>query len=137
MTSLFLYIYCLHLSIVCYLLFIAFICLLFFCIYQHLSILFYFYFFSRADVGENWAFASKLSDLSENFDEDGGENGFSDLDIFTVKFLGSTSVKTPKSEIVTANAIKNIISTAKGECPACVYAIYHSFIHSCVVNKLN
>lgn len=75
---------------------------------------------NKADVGENWAFASKLSDLSENFDEDGGggENGFSDLDIFTVKFLGSASVKAAKSEVTTANAIKNIISAAKGECPS-------------------
>lgn len=67
------------------------------------------------DVGENWAFASKLSDLSENFDDDGGENRFSDLEIFTVKFLGSTTVKAAKSDEATANAIKNIISTAKGE----------------------
>lgn len=63
--------------------------------------------------GENWAFASKLSDLSENFDDDGSENVFSDLEIFSVKFLGCTPVNAAKSEMVTANAIKNIISTAK------------------------
>lgn len=103
-------------------LFIALMCLPFFvCIF----------YWNEADVGENWAFASKLSDLSENFDEDGGgggENGFSDLDIFTVKFLGSTTVKAAKSEVVTANAIKNIISTAKGECPphTCLYPAYQS-----------
>lgn len=79
--------------------------------------LFLFHFYLNADVGENWAFASTLSDVSENFDDDASENGFSNLEIFTVKFLGSTTVQAAKSEIATANAIKNIISAAKGECP--------------------
>lgn len=74
-------------------------------------------FIYQTDVGENWAFASKLSDVSENFEDDGGENRFSDLEIFTVKFLGCTTVKAAKSEIATASAIKNVLSAAKGECP--------------------
>lgn len=70
----------------------------------------------KTDVGEDWAFATKLADLSENF-EDENENGFSELEIFQVKFIGSTTIHAAKSEEATANAIKTIISTAKGECP--------------------
>lgn len=56
-----------------------------------------------------------MTDLSENIEDD-NENGFPDLEIFQVKFLGITRIDAAKSEQATSSAIKNIISTAKGEC---------------------
>lgn len=70
----------------------------------------------KTDVGEDWAFATKLTDLSENF-EDEHDNRFPELEIFQVKFLGCSKIHAAKSEEATANAIKNIITTAKGEWP--------------------
>lgn len=66
----------------------------------------------KADNGEDWTFATKLTDLSENTDEN--ENNGVDLEIFHVKYIGKTAINAPKSEGATANAIKQIISTAKG-----------------------
>ncbi|XP_055304873.1 low density lipoprotein receptor adapter protein 1-like isoform X2 [Sitodiplosis mosellana] len=63
-------------------------------------------------VGEDWAFATKLTDLCENF-EDENENGFPELEIFQVKFLGCSTIHAAKSEAVTANTIKSIITAAK------------------------
>lgn len=63
----------------------------------------------QKNVGEEWTFATKLTDFSE---ED-NDNGNSDLEIFSVKFLGCSKINAAKSEEATANAIKNIISTAK------------------------
>lgn len=70
--------------------------------------------FPKTDVGEDWSFATKLTDLSENLDDE-NEFGYPDLEIFQVKFLGSTTIDAAKSEEATANAIKSIISTAKGK----------------------
>lgn len=72
-----------------------------------------FYLRHKTDVGEDWAFATKLTGLSENF-EDENETGYSDLEIFQVKFLGCSTIHAEKSEEATANAIKTIIATAKG-----------------------
>lgn len=76
------------------------------------------------DAGEDWAFATKLADLSENMDDE-NENAFHDLEIFQVKFLGSSTVNAAKSEEATANAIKSIISTAKGDCPFLSLKCFH------------
>lgn len=76
------------------------------------------------DAGEDWAFATKLADLSENMDDE-NENAFPDLEIFQVKFLGSSTVNAAKSEEATANAIKSIISTAKGDCPFLSLKCFH------------
>ncbi|XP_031624144.1 low density lipoprotein receptor adapter protein 1-A-like [Contarinia nasturtii] len=66
----------------------------------------------QKNAGEDWAFATKLTDLSENYEDD-CENAYSDLEIFQAKFLGSTTIQAAKSEKATANAIKSIISSAK------------------------
>lgn len=66
-------------------------------------------------MDEDWAFAKKFTEFSDNNDENEKSNELSDLEIFQVKFLGSTTVDAPKSEKVTANAIKSIITTAKGK----------------------
>lgn len=73
--------------------------------------------YSKTDVGEDWAFATKLTEFPENYEDDTNGNGFPDLDIFQVKFLGCTKINAAKNEEATANAIKNILSAAKGNCP--------------------
>lgn len=60
-------------------------------------------------MNEEWAFATKLTDLSEN-----GECFDSELEIFEVKFLGEMDVDEPRSEKLTAQTIKSLISKAKG-----------------------
>lgn len=69
---------------------------------------------NKTDVSEDLSFATKLTDLSENF-EDEGEHGYPDLEIFQVKYLGTTTIHAAKSVQATSNAIKSIIATAKGE----------------------
>lgn len=94
----------------CYFVYIFSVCL--FSIY-----LFIFLFRWKTDVGtEDWSFSTKLTDLSENF-EDEGENGYPELEIFQVKFLGCSTIHAAKSEEATANTIKSIITAAKGEYP--------------------
>lgn len=66
------------------------------------------------DVGDDFEYATKLADLSEENGDDAENNDMNaDLDIFQVKFLGSTTIDSPKSEEATANAIKSIIAAAK------------------------
>lgn len=67
----------------------------------------------KTDVSEDLSFATKLTDLS-NF-EDESEHGYPDLEIFQVKYLGTTTIHAAKSVQATSNAIKSIIATAKGE----------------------
>lgn len=94
----------------------------YFCLYIFLFVclfaiyLFIFEFRWNTDIGEDWSFATKLTDLSENF-EDEGENGYPELEIFQVKFLGCSTIHAAKSEEATANTIKSIITAAKGEYP--------------------
>lgn len=92
----------------------------------------------NADAGEDWSFATKLTDLSESFD-DNNENGYPDLEIFQVKFLGSAKIDAAKSEEATSSAIKSIISTAKGECSISyqmtqinIFNIFIFFLHCSV-----
>lgn len=91
-------------------------CLYFFHLFVRHIYLFVFVFRSKTDVGEDWSFATKLTDLSENF-EDENETRYPELEIFQVKFLGCSTIHAPKSEEVTANTIKSIITAAKGEYP--------------------
>lgn len=71
-----------------------------------------------------------MKDFTENAeDENDGESP--DFEIFQVKFLGSTVIDAPKSEEATANAIKHIITTAKGKYIIfIVYVNFHTFINS-------
>lgn len=64
-------------------------------------------------MDDDWGFTKELTELSENTDDNEKGTDYLDLEIFQVKFLGSTAVDAPQSEKVTAHAIKNIISAAK------------------------
>ncbi|XP_058057765.1 low density lipoprotein receptor adapter protein 1-B-like [Anopheles bellator] len=61
---------------------------------------------------EELALANSIRDFSENHEEpdDGSDEAIS----FGVKYLGSTAVPTPRSENATSEAVKSIISAAKG-----------------------
>lgn len=57
--------------------------------------------------------ATSLKDLSENNSDDLDEN-LQEPEAFAVKYLGSTIIESARSEEATAEAVKSIISTAKG-----------------------
>lgn len=59
-------------------------------------------------MDDDWGCTKELTD--DNIEN---RTDYSDLEIFQVKFVGSTAVDAPQSEKVTAHAIKNIISAAK------------------------
>uniref|UniRef100_A0AAG5DX23 PID domain-containing protein n=1 Tax=Anopheles atroparvus TaxID=41427 RepID=A0AAG5DX23_ANOAO len=61
---------------------------------------------------EELALANSIRDFSENHDEleDGSDEAIS----YSVKYLGNTAVQTPRSENATAEAVKAIITAAKG-----------------------
>uniref|UniRef100_A0A182P4P7 General transcription factor IIH subunit 3 n=1 Tax=Anopheles epiroticus TaxID=199890 RepID=A0A182P4P7_9DIPT len=61
---------------------------------------------------EELALANSIRDFSENHDdlEDGSNEAIS----YSVKYLGNTPVPTPRSENATAEAVKSIITAAKG-----------------------
>lgn len=64
-----------------------------------------------AELNEEFAFATKMAELSEtNEDCDAS----SDIEIFEVKFLGEMFVEEARSDKITAQSIKNIITEAKG-----------------------
>lgn len=65
--------------------------------------------FLRTELNEEWAFATKLKDFGETEDE----RCDNEIDIFEVKFLGSTLIDEPRSETVTANAVKHMVSKTK------------------------
>lgn len=68
-----------------------------------------FFFSFRTELNEEWAFATKMTDLSEN-----GEVFDTEMEIFDVKLLGDMDVDEPRSEKLTAQTIKSIIAKAKG-----------------------
>lgn len=72
--------------------------------------------FNFAGLSEEWAFATKLKDLNET-EDDRCDSDLADIDIFAVKFLGSTLIDEPRSEKVTANAVQHMISKTK--CKRC------------------
>lgn len=59
-------------------------------------------------LSEEWALATSLKDLSECQDD----NDFEPM-IFSVKYLGYTSIEAARSEEATADAIKDVINLAK------------------------
>lgn len=61
---------------------------------------------------EELALANSIRDFSENHDE--LEDGSSEAISYSVKYLGNTPVPTPRSENATAEAVKTIITAAKG-----------------------
>ncbi|XP_058449758.1 low density lipoprotein receptor adapter protein 1-A-like [Malaya genurostris] len=61
---------------------------------------------------EELALANNIRDFSDNHDE--LEDGFDDAISYSVKYLGNTSIPTPRSESSTADAVKRIITSAKG-----------------------
>lgn len=76
----------------------------------------YFYnktgFYSITELSEEWALATSLKDLSENqYDEDTDDT---EAETFSLKYLGNTVIESARSEEATADAVKAIISTAKG-----------------------
>lgn len=64
-------------------------------------------------MNDDWSLATSLKDFTE-FGEDESDDNGPETDIFQVKYLGSTSTTLPKSDEATAEAIKSIITTAKG-----------------------
>uniref|UniRef100_A0A182QJ23 General transcription factor IIH subunit 3 n=1 Tax=Anopheles farauti TaxID=69004 RepID=A0A182QJ23_9DIPT len=61
---------------------------------------------------EELALANSIRDFSENHDE--LEDGSNEAISYSVKYLGNTPVPTPRSENATAEAVKTIITAAKG-----------------------
>lgn len=80
------------------------------------SVWFFFINSNFAGLSEEWAFATKLKDFNEA-EDDRCDNDLTDIEIFAVKFLGSTLIDEPRSEKVTANAIQHMISKTK--CKRC------------------
>lgn len=69
-------------------------------------------FYSITELSEEWALATSLKDLSENhFDLDDE----TESETFSLKYLGNTVIESARSEEATADAVKAIISTAKGK----------------------
>lgn len=64
-------------------------------------------------MNDDWSLATSLKDFSE-YGEYEVDDDTSDFDIFPVKYLGCTLTELPRSEEATADAIKSIIATAKG-----------------------
>lgn len=75
--------------------------------------MYYFRFKFKSDADDDWTFERNLTEPLDTIDENEKCHELSDLEIFQVKYLGSTTVDTPKSEKATANAIKSIITSAK------------------------
>ncbi len=70
-----------------------------------------FFFYSLTELSEEWALATSLKDLSENqYDVDDE----TESETFALKYLGNTVIESARSEEATAEAVKAIISTAKG-----------------------
>lgn len=61
---------------------------------------------------EELALANNIRDFSDNHEE--LEDGFGEAITYSVKYLGNTSIPTPRAENSTADAVKKIISAAKG-----------------------
>ncbi|XP_055547786.1 low density lipoprotein receptor adapter protein 1-A-like [Wyeomyia smithii] len=61
---------------------------------------------------EELALANNIRDFSDNHEE--LEDGFEEAITYSVKYLGNTSIPTPRSESSTADAVKRIITAAKG-----------------------
>ncbi|XP_053694367.1 low density lipoprotein receptor adapter protein 1-B-like isoform X2 [Sabethes cyaneus] len=61
---------------------------------------------------EELALANNIRDFSDNHEE--LEDGFEEAITYSVKYLGNTSIPTPRSDSSTADAVKRIITAAKG-----------------------
>uniref|UniRef100_A0A2M4AC43 Putative low density lipoprotein receptor adaptor protein 1 n=2 Tax=Anopheles triannulatus TaxID=58253 RepID=A0A2M4AC43_9DIPT len=61
---------------------------------------------------EELALANSIRDFSENHEEP--EDGSDEAISYSVKYLGNTPVPTPRSENATSEAVKSIITAAKG-----------------------
>ncbi|XP_058817930.1 low density lipoprotein receptor adapter protein 1-B-like isoform X2 [Topomyia yanbarensis] len=61
---------------------------------------------------EELALANNIRDFSDNHEE--LEDGFDDTITYSVKYLGNTTIPTPRSDNSTADAVKRIIASAKG-----------------------
>lgn len=61
---------------------------------------------------EELALANNIRDFSDNHED--LEDGFEDAITYSVKYLGNTTIPTPRSESSTADAVKRIITSAKG-----------------------
>lgn len=61
---------------------------------------------------EELALANNIRDFSDNHEE--LEDGFGEAITYSVKYLGNTTIPTPRSENSTAEAVKKIITAAKG-----------------------
>lgn len=70
-------------------------------------------FYSITELSEEWALATSLKDLSGNHSDFDDETESSET--FSVKYLGNTTIESARSEEATADAVKAIISTAKGK----------------------
>lgn len=61
---------------------------------------------------EELALANNIRDFSDNHEE--LEDGLNDVITYSVKYLGNTTIPTPRSESSTGDAVKRIITAAKG-----------------------
>lgn len=61
---------------------------------------------------EELALANNIRDFSDNHEE--LEDGFEEAITYSVKYLGNTTIPTPRSDSSTADAVKRIITGAKG-----------------------
>lgn len=61
---------------------------------------------------EELALANNIRDFSDNHEE--LEDGFEEAITYSVKYLGNTTIPTPRSDSSTADAVKRIITAAKG-----------------------
>lgn len=61
---------------------------------------------------EELALANNIRDFSDNHEE--LEDGFGEAITYSVKYLGNTTIPTPRAENSTADAVKKIITAAKG-----------------------
>lgn len=69
---------------------------------------------SFSELNDDWSLATSLKDFSENAEDEMDEDS-PEFDIFQVKYLGCTPVDLPRSEEATAEAVRKIIASAKGE----------------------
>lgn len=67
----------------------------------------------NAELSEEWSLATSMKDFavhSDDIDTDSEEP-----ETFDVKYLGNTIIEAARSEEATAEAVKSVISTAKGK----------------------
>lgn len=73
--------------------------------------------FCIAELSEEWSLATSMKDFAVNSDDIDTDS--EEPDTFEVKYLGNTIIDAVRSEEATAEAVKSVISTAKGAFSKC------------------